>query len=105
MYVVNEGNYGETCYKVYLNTGTAWLVEFKVYAYCEGEALEAVAEYVVDKGLDGLWYGHYEIEDERDMSESFDEFVERHNLIPCDKGVYLPLERMEVLYNETCSRV
>ena len=95
--LINEGNYGEKCYKIYLNTGTAWLADFEVYAYCESEAIEILAQYVVENGLDGLWFSHFDIEYERDISESFDEFIENHRLIPCDKGVYLPLERMEAI--------
>ena len=95
MHLVNEGNYGEKCYKIYLNTGTAWLADFEVYAYCESEAIEILAEHVVNEGLDGLWFSYYDLADECEVGKSVDEYANENGLILCDKGVYLPVARME----------
>lgn len=99
MFTINSGNYGEKCYKIYLNTGTAWLEEFKVYAYSESEAIEELAKLVVDAGFDGLWFSHFQLANEVDLGESVDEYAANHGLIACDKGVYLPVARMEEISN------
>ena len=97
MSVINEGKYGEYCYKIYLNTGTAWLEEFEVYAYTESEAIEELVKYIIHNKFDGLWFSYYELLDECELGETVDEYAENHGLIACDKGVYLPLARMEVI--------
>ena len=97
MPAINEGKYGEYCYKIYLNTGTAWLEEFEVYAYTESEAVEELAKYLINNGFDGLWFSYYELVDECELGETVDEYAINHDLIACDKGVYLPLARMEVI--------
>ena len=99
MTVINEGKYGEKCYKVYLKTGTAWLEEFEIYAYSETEAVEILAEYVVENELDGLWYDFFELANECDFEEDVDTYAANHGFIPCDKGVYLSLERIEEISN------
>lgn len=97
MSAINEGKYGEYCYKIYLNTGTAWLEEFEVYAYTESEAIEELAKHVVGFGFDGLWFSYFQLANECELDETVDEYAANHGLIACDKGVYLPVARMEVI--------
>ena len=69
---INNGNYGETLYKVTLGTGTVWTQSYEVYAYNETEAVDLVADYVEEQEFGGLYSDYYELADLCEM-ETVDE--------------------------------
>lgn len=53
-----ESNFWGRSFRVRL---TAQGIEFHVNAACSGDALDEVMDYVVDKGMKGLYYDHEQI--------------------------------------------
>ena len=98
LYDIRPGTYGETCYRVFLGTGTAWLAEFYVYADYEQEAIDLVADYCEEHELKGLYSDHYELADECEVGQAIDEYVEANRLTCCgNHGIYVKLEGIEVI--------
>lgn len=97
---INEGNYGENLYRVFLSTGTAWLQEFSVYAYNETEAIDLVADYCEEHELHGLYSDYYELADLCESGETVDEYVEANGLTCCgNHGIYIGIAGMEEIHN------
>ena len=95
--IIGNGEYGENLYKVCIGTGTAWLEEFRVYAYNETEAIDLIADYCEKNGLDGLYADHYEIFDLCN-GETVEEYAEAHNLTCCgNHGIYLEIASIELV--------
>lgn len=93
---IGTNKYGETCYRVYLATGTAWYKVFQVYAYDESEAVDMVADYCEDNELHGLYSDYYDIYDLCEPGQSVDEYAESYNLICCgNHGIYLDVAGLE----------
>lgn len=89
---------GETLYRVYLGTGTAWLKVFGVYAYNEQEAVDLVVDYCEEHELEGLYSDYYEIMDLCETGQTVDEYAEAHGLTCCgNHGVYIQLAGVEVV--------
>lgn len=98
---IGTNEYGETLYRVYIATGTAWYKVFQVYAYNESEAVDMVADYVEEHEYDGLYTDYYGIADLCDVGQSVDEYVEVHNLICCgNHGIYLEVAGLEEITND-----
>lgn len=98
---IGTNEYGETLYRVYIATGTAWYKVFQVYAYNESEAVDMVADYVLENEFEGLYADYYEIYDLCDVGQSVDEYAEAHNLICCgNHGIYLEVAGLEVVTND-----
>ena len=96
-YDIRPGTYGETCYRVFLGTGTLWLAEFHVYADSEQEAVDLVADYCEEHELEGVYADYYELYDLCE-DETVDEYVEAHGLTCCgNHGIYVKLEGIEVI--------
>ena len=95
---IGTGTCGETLYRVFLGTGTLWLAEFHVYADSEQEAVDLVADYCEEQGLEGLYSDHYELADECEVGQTVDEYAEEHGLYCCgNHGIYVKLEGIEVI--------
>ena len=95
---IGSNAYGETLYRVYIGTGTAWLKVFEAYAYSEQEAIDIIADYCEDHELGGLYFDHYEIADECEVGQTVDEYVEANNLTCCgNHGIYMQIAGLEVV--------
>lgn len=95
--IIGSNAYGETLYRIYLGTGTAWHKVFQAYAYNEQEAVDLVVDYCEENELHGLYADYYEIMDLCE-GETVDEYAEAHNLTCCgNHGVYIELAGIEVL--------
>ena len=93
---IGTNEYGETLYRVYIATGTAWYKVFQVYAYNESEAVDLVADHIGKHEYEGLYADYYEIFDLCDVGETVDEYAEAHNLICCgNHGIYLEVAGLE----------
>ena len=93
---IGSNAYGETLYRVYIGTGTAWLKVFQAYAYNEQEAVDLVADYCEEHELEGLYTDFYGIADECEVGQTVDEYAEAHNLICCgNHGIYLEVAGLE----------
>lgn len=92
---INNGNYGETLYKVTLGTGTVWTQSYEVYAYNETEAVDLVADYVEEQEFSGLYSDYYELADLCE-TETVDEFADKNGLVCCgNHGIYIQLINIE----------
>lgn len=95
---IGNDKYGETLYRVYIATGTAWYKVFQVYAYNESEAVDMVADHCEENEFEGLYTDFYGIADECEVGQSVDEYVEAHNLICCgNHGIYIEIAGIECL--------
>ena len=95
--LINEGNYGETLYKITIGTGLAWMKHFEVYAYNEQDAVDLVADYIEEE-FEGLCFDHYALADLCEVGETVDEYAEANNLVRCgNHGVYINVEGIEVI--------
>lgn len=95
MITIGSNNYGETLYRVFVATGTAWLKEFHAYAYNEQEAVDLVADYCEEHEMHGLYADHYEIFDLCE-GETVEEYAEAHNLTCCgNHGIYIAIAGIE----------
>lgn len=95
---IGSNSCGETLYRVYIATGTAWLKVFQAYAYNEQEAVDMVADYCEEHELCGLYSDYYEIADECENGQNVDEYAETHNLICCgNHGIYLEVSGIETV--------
>ena len=95
---IGSNSYGETLYRIYLGTGTAWLKVFEAYAYNEQEAVDLVVDYCEEHELHGLYADYYEIMDLCEAGQTVDEYAEAHNLTCCgNHGVYIELAGIEVV--------
>ena len=93
---INEGNHGETLYRVILGTGTAWTKEFKVYAYNETEAADLVADHIETEELKGLYSDWYGLFDLCEGNETPDEYAEANGLTCCgNHGIYVQILGIE----------
>ena len=93
--IINEGNYGEKLYKIGLWTGTAWIVEYGVYAYSEQGACDTLADYL-EENESGLCHEYWELNDLCDSFQSVDEYAEANNLTCCgNHGVYIEIANIE----------
>ena len=102
---IGSNSCGETLYRVYIATGTAWLKVFQAYAYNEQEAVDMVADYCEEHELCGLYLDHDEIADEweenkpeTEQDEPATKHIEAHNLICCgNHGIYLDVAGIETV--------
>lgn len=93
---IGTSNYGTKHYRIFINTGTAWLQEFHVYAYNEQEAIDTIADYCAEHEMHGLYADYYEIFDCAGYGITVDEYAEMNNLICCgNHGVYMSVARIE----------
>lgn len=76
--LINEGNYGETLYRITIGTGFAWTKHFEVYAYNEIDAVDLVADYI-EENFEGLCFDHYTLADLCEVGETVDEYAEANN--------------------------
>ena len=98
MITIGSDSCGEKLYRVYISTGTMWYKVFQVYAYNESEAVDLVADYCEEHELEGLYADYWDIYNNLEIDETFDEFVENHNLICCgNHGIYLEVAGLEEL--------
>ena len=93
---INEGNYGETLYKITLGTRTAFTQSFEVYAYNEDEAVDLVADYCEEHEFDNLYCGFYDLYDECEDNQSVDEYAAANGLTCCgNSGIYMAIINIE----------
>lgn len=94
MITIGNNNYGEKAYKIGLLTGTAWIAEYKVYAYNPTEACDILADYV-EENEKGMYYEYWHLFEHSDYG-SVDEYAEEHNLTCCgNHGIYLEIVNIE----------
>lgn len=92
MTIINPNSHycGEILYTVSLNTGTAWLETYGVYAYDEQDAVDLIADYLEANELHGLYCDWYEIMDNCGFGETPEEYAESMNMICAgNHGVYI----------------
>jgi hypothetical protein len=93
MAAINENTYnGEQLYKITLATGE----DFKVYAFDEQEAVNLLADHLVEE--EQIWsYSIYqEIATLCDIGQSIAEYAEENNLYFTGKhGVYIPVKEIK----------
>lgn len=95
--LINEGNYGETLYRVNIGTGTAWTKHFEVYAYNEQDAVDLVADHIEEE-FEGLCFDHYTLADLCEVDETVDEYAEANNFVCAgNHGVYINVVGIEIL--------
>lgn len=94
---INENTHNEPLWKVTIGTGLAWTQQFKVYAQNEQEAIDFVADYIEDhEDYEGLWFDHYTLYDECEVSQTVDEYAEANQLVCCgNHGIYIQLLGIE----------
>ena len=93
---IGNNAYGERHYRIFIETCTMFLQEFHVYAYDETKALDLVADYCEENGLEGLYADYYEVFDLCDIGETVEEYAEAHNLICCgNHGIYVGVAGIE----------
>jgi len=92
MKIINTNHSGTKLFCVLLGTGFFWLEEFGVYADCEQDAVDAIADYVQWK-MPNLCADHYEIADLCDSNQTVAEYAEANGLTCAGNcGVYLKVE-------------
>ena len=98
MITIGNNNHGEKSYKIGLWTGTAWIAEYKVYAYNEQEACDLLADYVEEneRNDNHMYYYEYAYLFEHSDYTSVDEYAEANNLTCCgNHGIYLEIESIK----------
>jgi hypothetical protein len=96
MHIIGTNYYGQKKYRIFINTGLAWMEEFIIYAYDECEAVDKVADYCDEHELHGLYADYYEIFDCAGCGITVDEYAEANNLTCCGThGIYLRVEAVE----------
>lgn len=94
MTIINPDSHycGETLYTVSLNTGTAWLETYSVYAYDAQDAIDLIADYLEANDLHGLYCDWYDLMDLCETGETPDEYAEANNLICAgNHGIYISI--------------
>lgn len=83
-------------YRVYVNTGTAWLYPVDVVAYNEQDAVDQVID-MLEEEESSLVTDYYQLEDEMSNEyDSVDEYADAMGLI-CggNSGLYISIDRVE----------
>lgn len=89
--MVNEKFYDDDkLFTVGFSLGNSGL-SFEVWAQYEQHALEEVAEYIVKKKYEGLYYT---LDDEDDMQDQNGEIEER--FYQCDNGIFLDMDYLGI---------
>lgn len=93
MAAINENTYnGEQLFKITLATGE----DFKVYAFDEEEAINLVADHLVEEERECSYADHYEVADLCEVGQSVAEYAEENNLYFAGKhGVYIPVKEIK----------
>ena len=95
---IGLNSYGESLYRIYISTGTAWYKVFQVYAYNETEAVDLVADHCEEHEYEGLYTDYWELFDLCDAGETVEEYAAAHNLICCgNHGIYMEIAGIELV--------
>lgn len=93
MSAINENNYnGEQLFQIILGTGE----KFKVYAFDEQEALNTLADYLVEEEQEYSYTDYYEIADLCEVGQSVSEYAEENNIYCAgEQGVYIQVSEIQ----------
>lgn len=95
MAAINENTYnGEQLFKIILATGE----DFKVYAFDEEEALNILADHLVEEEREYSYADHYEVADLCEVGQSVAEYAEENNLYCAgEQGVYIQVAEIQTI--------
>lgn len=95
MAAINENSYnGEQLYQIILGTGE----KFKVYAFDEQEAINLVADYLVEEEQEFSYADYYEIADLCEVGQSVSEYAEENNIYCAgEHGVYVQVTEIKTI--------
>lgn len=98
MAAINENDYmNNQLFKIILGTGE----DFKVFAYDEEEALNTLADHLVEEEREYSYADYYEVADLCEVGQSVSEYSEENNLYYAgEHGIYIQVAEIKVLRGE-----
>lgn len=93
MAAINESDYiNNQLFKIILATGE----DFKVFAYDEEEALNILADHLVEEEREYSYADHYEVADLCEVGQSVAKYAEENNLYYAgEQGVYIQVSEIQ----------
>lgn len=95
MSAINENDLmNNQLYQIILATGE----DFKVFAYDEQEAIDILADHLVEEEREYSYADHYEIADLCEVGQSVDEYVEENGYYHAgEHGVYIQVTEIKTI--------